>query len=106
MEQEALKPQLHKHSVIGSFLSDTIYIIHPFNNHIRFYKVWPNIPNSRPIIEFLKGNDKDPDGDFILVFTADCEIRNDNLLVKHSNFGQIWETSIPLSSIEADLNFL
>lgn len=99
-------PQLHKHSVIGSFHSDTIYIIHPFNNHIRFYKVWPNIQNSRPIVEFLKGNDKDPDGDFLVVFTADCEIKNDNLLVKHSNFGQTWETSIPLSSIEADLNFL
>ena len=102
----SLKPKLHKHNVIGSFLSDTIYIIHPFNNHIRFYNACPNIPNSRPIIEFLKGNDKDPDGDFILVFTADCEVKNDNLLVKYSNFGQIWETSIPLSSIEEDLNFL
>ena len=100
------KTQLHKHSVIGIFLSDTIYIIRPFNNHIRFYKVYPNIPNSRPIVEFLKGNDKDPDGDLVLVFNADCEILNNNLSVKHSDFGQTWKTSIPLSKIEVDLNFL
>lgn len=99
------KPKFHKHSVIGRYISDTIYIIPPYNNHVRFYKVWPNIPNSRPLIEFLKGNDKDPDGDFLLVFTADCEIKNDNLLVKRSDFGQKWETSIPLSSIKEDLNF-
>jgi hypothetical protein len=100
------KPQLPKYSVLGKFLTGTIYIVHPFNNHIRFYNVWPNIPNSRAIVEFLKGNGKYPNGDFLLVFTAECEIENDNLMVKRSNFGQTWQTSIPLSSIEKDSNFL
>ena len=97
--------ELNKYSVIGNFLSDTYYIIPPFNNHVRFYSVWPKIPGSRPLIEFIKGNDKDPDGDLILIFTADCEIIDDNLIVRHSDFGLIWETSIPLSRIIEDLKF-
>lgn len=105
MKNTTTNLQLHKYSVIGSFLSDTIYIIPPFNNHIRFYNVWPNIPNSRPIVEFLKG-DATNEEKFVLEFTADCEIKSGNLIVKRSDFGQIWETSIPLSNIKVDLNFL
>ena len=95
-----------KYNVIRDFISDTIYIIEPFNNHVRFNRVWPHIIGSRTRIEFLIGNDKDPDGDFILEFIADCEIESDRLIVKRSDFGRIWETSIPISNIKLDPNFV
>lgn len=89
-------------AVIGGFMADTIYIVPPYNNHVRFFKVHPNIPNSRAIIEFLKGNDKDPDGDFIVSFQADCEIDGDQLKCIRSDFGQKWETVIDVDMIKVD----
>lgn len=97
---------LHTAGVIGSFLPGAIYIIPPYNNHVRFFKVHPNIPNSRVIIEFLSGNDKDPDGDFLISFQADCKIADNNLKIIRSDYGQKWETSIDISKIKVDKNFL
>jgi hypothetical protein len=102
---EAESPAFLVGAVIGSFMPDTIYIIPPYNNHVRFFNVHPNIPKSRAIIEFLKGNDKDPDGDFIVSFQADCKIDGNKLKCVKSDYGQKWETSIDISTIKVDKNF-
>ena len=100
------KPAFLVGAVIGSFMPVTIYIIPPYNNHVRFFNVHPNIPNSRAIIEFLKGNDKDPDGDFLVSFHADCKIDSDKLQCIRSDYGHKWETSIDINTIKVDKNFL
>lgn len=106
VEGSHVSPACAKRHVIGSFMSDTIYVIPPYNNHVRFFNVNPDIRNSRAIIEFLKGNDKDPDGDFIVSFQADCKIDDNNLKCIRSCYGQKWETSIDISAIKVDGNFL
>lgn len=98
------KAHLKNNTVIGNFMSETIYIIYPYCNHVRFFNVCPNIPNSRAIIEFLDGNLKNP-GDFIESFQADCEIEGNNLKCIRSDYGQKWEALIDINSIEIDENF-
>ena len=105
-ELEQQNPAFLVGAVIGSFMPDTIYIIPPYNNHVRFFNVHPNIPKSRAIIEFLKGNDNDPEGDFLIDFTADCKIEGSILKCIRSDYGHKWETSIDIEMIKVDKNFL
>jgi len=103
---EAESPAFLVGAVMGSFMPDTIYIIPPYNNHVRFLRVCPNIPKSSAIIEFLKGNDKDPEGDFLIAFTAECKIEGSILKCIRSDYGHKWETSIDIAMIKFDKNFL
>lgn len=95
-----------RNEVFRHFTSDTIYIIPPYNNHVRFFKVHPNIRNSGVIVQFLKGNDKDPGGDFIISFQAECKIEGSKLKCIRSDYGLKWETVIDLDMIKPDKNFL
>lgn len=105
-EGSHVSPACAKRHVIGSFMSNTIYIIPPYNNNVRFFNVHPDIQNSRAIVEFLKGNDKDPDSDFIVDFQADCKIDGNKLKCIRSDYGQKWETLIDINTVKVDVNFL
>ena len=93
-----------EYKVLKNFIANKIYIISPFNNHVRFFRVYPEIIGSNSIIEFLEGN-PDKKNDLISVFTAYCKIVKNKLVVKRSEWGQIWETKINLSDITEDPNF-
>ena len=90
-----------EYKVLKKFIANKIYIISPFNNHIRFFRVYPEIVKSNSIIEFMRGN-PDKKNELISVFTAYCEIVKNKLVVKRSDWGQTWETKIDLSDIKVD----
>ena len=94
-----------EYKVLKNFIANKIYIISPFNNHIRFFRVYPDIESSSSIIEFLKANPVKKNA-LISVFTAYCEIVKNKLVVKRSEWGQIWETKIDLSNIKIDKRML
>ena len=94
-----------EYKVLKNFIANKIYIIVPFNNHVRFFRVYPEIIKSNSIIEFMKGN-PDKKNDLISVFTAYCKIAKNKLVVKRSEWGQIWETKIDLSDIKLDKRML
>ena len=73
----------------------------PFNNHVRFFRVYPDIESSSSIIEFLKANPVKKN-DLISAFTGYCKIVKNKLVVKRSEWGQIWETKIDLSDIKEE----
>jgi len=93
-----------EYKVLKNFVANKIYIISPFNNHIRFFRVYPEILESHSIIEFMRGNPKKKN-ELISVFTGYCEIVKNKLVVKRSDWGQIWETKIDLSDITEEPNF-
>ena len=93
-----------EYKVLKNFIANKIYIISPFNNHVRFFRVYPEIVKSNSIIEFMKGN-PDKKNELISVFTGYCEIVKNKLVVKRSEWGQIWKTEINLSDIKEDSNF-
>ena len=90
-----------EYKVLKNFIANKIYIIVPFKNHVRFFRVYPEIFESNSIIEFMKGN-PNKKNELISVFTAYCEIVKNKLVVKRSEWGQIWETEIDLSNIKVD----
>ena len=94
-----------EYKVLKNFIANKIYIISPFNNHIRFFRVDPKNVKSNSIIEFMEGN-PDKKNDLISVFTAYCKIIKNKLVVKRSEWGQIWETKIDLSNIKIDKRML
>jgi hypothetical protein len=87
---------------IGCFIEDAIYIIAPFNNHVKFSKLYPNIEKSRKYITFLKPN---PGTDLITDFVADFRWDGDNIIVERSDCGQYWRASIPIEKISIDKNY-
>ena len=93
-----------EYKVLKNFIANKIYIIVPFKNHVRFFRVYPEILESNSIIEFMKGNPKNK-YELISAFTAYCKIVKNKLVVKRSEWGQIWETKIDLSDITEDSNF-
>ena len=93
-----------EYKVLKKFIANKIYIISPFNNHVRFFRVYPEIVKSNSIIEFMRGN-PDKKNELISVFTGYCEIVKNKLVVKRSEWGQIWETKIDLSDITEEPNF-
>ena len=90
-----------EYKVLKNFVVSKIYIISPFNNHVRFFRVYPEILGSNSIIEFMKGN-PNKENDLISAFTGYCEIVKNKLVVKRSEWGQIWETKIDLSDIKEE----
>ena len=90
-----------EYKVLKNFIANKIYIISPINNHVRFFRVYPEILESNSIIEFMKGN-PDKKNDLISVFTGYCKIVKNKLVVKRSDWGQIWETKIDLSNIKEE----
>ena len=90
-----------EYKVLKNFIANKIYIIVPFKNHVRFFRVYPEIIRSNSIIEFLEGN-PDKKDDLISVFTCYCKIVKNKLVVKRSEWGQIWETKIDLSDIKEE----
>ena len=52
----------------------------------------------------MKGN-PNKENDLISAFTGYCEIVKNKLVVKRSEWGQIWKTEINLSDITEDPNF-
>lgn len=58
------------------------------------------------MIHFLKGNDKEPDGEFIEEFQAVCEIEGDSIKCIRQDFGHKWETVIKIGKFKIDENFL
>ena len=94
-----------EYKVLKNFIANKIYKISPFNNHVRFFRVYPEIVKSNSIIEFMEGN-PDKKNALIAVFTAYCKIVKNKLVVKRSEWGQIWETEINLSDIKIDKRML
>ena len=94
-----------EYKVLKNFIANKIYIISPFNNHIRFFRVYSDIKLSSSIIEFLKADPVKKNA-LISVFTAYCKIVKNKLVVKRSEWGQIWETKIDLSDIKIDKRML
>ena len=94
-----------EYKVLKNFIANKIYIIVPFKNHVRFFRVYPEIVKSNSIIEFMGGNPNKKD-ELISAFTAYCKIVKNKLVVKRSEWGQIWETKINLSDIKVDKRML
>ena len=94
-----------EYKVLKNFIANKIYLIVPFKNHVRFFRVYPEIVKSNSIIEFMKGNPQKKD-ELISAFTGYCKIVKNKLVVKRSEWGQIWETEINLSDIKIDKKML
>lgn len=95
---------LHMDGVSG-FLEDVIYRVTPFNNYVKFSKLYPNQENSRKYITFLKV-DPDPDSDNLIPdFVADFKWDGDSIVVERGDYGQYWRTSILIDNIKIEENF-
>lgn len=104
-KKELLKnPKVLQTGDVSGFLSEEIYLISPFNNHVRFSKLYPNIEQSRKYIEFLKADPNSNTG-LICDFVADFKWDGDSIVVERSDYGQHWITSILIERIKLDSNY-